>query len=406
MLPRRAFPYAPTAAAIALLLSLSGSAFAQMSTPSEPNAPSAPSAPKATGLWLMTDFPELTGEIGNETKINLTLENSNLPPERVELSVDGLPTGWDWKLTGDGREISAAMVGPDESRSLVLSVTPPKDAKSDPVSFQVVAKATDQSLTLPMTMRLTAAAPAKLDLEPELPALRGTPSSSFDFQVAITNDSPEDATVNLIAQTPDGFVTTFKEQYGSQELTSLPIKAGEKKTVKVSVQPPHDAPAGDYPVLVQATSTKASGEVPLVAQVTGQPHLALSGPNGRLSGEATAGKAETFAFDIGNSGSAPAKAIHFTASAPSGWKVAFRPDQMPGLDIDGHQPVQVEITPSEKAIAGDYMVTVRSNGDGASDSAEFRVTVKTSTVWGVAGLGIISASVLVLALAVTRYGRR
>ena len=68
--------------------------------------------------------------------------------------------------------------------------------------------------------------------------------------------------------------------------------------------------------------------------------------------------------------------------------------------------MQVEITPSEKAIAGDYMVTVRANGDGASDSAEFRVTVKTSTVWGVAGLGIISASVLVLALAVTRYGRR
>ena len=126
-------------------------------------------------------------------------------------------------------------------------------------------------------------------------------------------------------------------------------------------------------------------------QVTGQPNLALDGPGGRLSGEATAGKAETFAFDIGNSGSAPAKAIHFTASAPSGWKVAFRPDQLPGLDTDGHQPVQVEITPSEKAIAGDYMVTIRANGEGASDSAEFRVTVTTSTVWGIAGLGIISA---------------
>ena len=64
---------------------------------------------------------------------------------------------------------------------------------------------------------------------PELPALRGTPSSSFDFQVAIKNDSPDDATVNLLAQTPDGFVATFKEQYGAQELTSLPIKAGENE---------------------------------------------------------------------------------------------------------------------------------------------------------------------------------
>jgi uncharacterized membrane protein len=32
--------------------------------------------------------------------------------------------------------------------------------------------------------------------------------------------------------------------------------------------------------------------------------------------------------------------------------------------------------------------------------------VLTSTMWGVAGLGIIGAAVIVLAAAVTRYGRR
>ena len=167
------------------------------------------------------------------------------------------------------------------------------------------------------------------------------------------------------------------------------------------------APAGNYPIVdagderqgVGGDAARRAGDRPARA-------LALTGPGGRLSGEATAGKAETFAFDIGNTGSAPAKAVRFTASAPSGWKVAFRPDQLPGLDVDAHQPVQVEITPSEKAIAGDYMVTIRANGEGASTSAEFRTTVTTSTVWGVAGLGIIAASVLVLALAVTRYGRR
>ncbi len=399
MLPRRALPIA---AAIMLMLSPLGSAFAQMSATTD----TAASEQKATGLWLLTDYPELTAQIGNEAKISLTLQNSNLPPERVALSVEGLPDGWTWKLNGGGREISAAMVGTNETRGIQLSVTPPADAKTDEVSFRVIAKAPDQTLTLPITMRLTAAEPAKLDLSPDLPALRGTPSSSFDFQVAIKNDSPDDATVNLVAQTPDGFVATFKEQYGSQELTSLPIKAGKSKTVKLSVQPPHNAAAGDYPLAMQATSANASAETQLVAEVTGQPDLTLAGPNGRLSGEATAGKTETFTFDIGNSGSAPAKAIHFTASPPSGWKVAFRPDQLPGLDTDGHQPVQVEITPSEKAIAGDYMVTIRANGDGTSANADFRTTVTTSTIWGIVGLGIIAAAVLVLALAVTRYGRR
>ncbi len=403
MLPRRALPIA---AAIVLTFSPLSPLLAQTPVAAPVAPPDTASPAKSSGLWLLTDFPELTGQIGNAAKISLALQNAGLPPERVEFSVDGLPQGWDWKLMGDGREVSAAMVGPDETRDLSLSVTPPADAKTDQVTFRVIAKAPDRSLTLPITMRLTAAEPAKLELEPELPALRGTPSSSFDFQIAIKNDSPDDATVNLLAQTPDGFVASFKEQYGAQELTSLPIKAGESKTVKLSLQPPHDAPAGNYPIVMQAASAKVSAETQLVVQVTGQPELSLSGPGGRLSGEATAGKAETFAFDVGNSGSAPAKTVRFSASAPTGWKVTFRPDQLPGLDTDGHQPVQVEITPSEKAIAGDYMVTIRANGEGTSTSAQFRTTVTTSTVWGVAGLGIIGASVLVLALAVTRYGRR
>ena len=66
----------------------------------------------------------------------------------------------------------------------------------------------------------------------------------------------------------------------------------------------------------------------------------------------------------------------------------------------------LRMTPSNNAIAGDYMVSVRADGDGASDNADFRVTVTTSTIWGAAGLGVIGAAVIVLAMAVTRYGRR
>ena len=41
------------------------------------------------------------------------------------------------------------------------------------------------------------------------------------------------------------------------------------------------------------------------------------------------------------------------------------------------------LTPSSKAIAGDYMVTLRANGDGASESSEFRVTVEAdaASLW-------------------------
>ena len=68
--------------------------------------------------------------------------------------------------------------------------------------------------------------------------------------------------------------------------------------------------------------------------------------------------------------------------------------------------VAVGIQPADNAIAGDYVLNVSANGDGASDDQSFRVTVTTSTMWGAAGLGIIAAAVVVLAAAVTRYGRR
>jgi uncharacterized membrane protein len=76
------------------------------------------------------------------------------------------------------------------------------------------------------------------------------------------------------------------------------------------------------------------------------------------------------------------------------------------LPPNGTSEVAVKITPSERAIAGDYMVTVRAAGGNASESAQFRVTVNTSTVWGVAGLGVIALAALILGMAVLRYGRR
>ena len=39
-------------------------------------------------------------------------------------------------------------------------------------------------------------------------------------------------------------------------------------------------------------------------------------------------------------------------------------------------------------------------------SANFRVTVFTSTVWGAAGAGVIGLALLVLVFAVARFGRR
>jgi uncharacterized membrane protein len=125
-----------------------------------------------------------------------------------------------------------------------------------------------------------------------------------------------------------------------------------------------------------------------------------------LSGSAVAGKEHAFTFTVNNDGGAPAENVKLTADAPSGWKIDFSPDKIDQIAPGGKAEAQMRITPASNAIAGDYSVNVNSNAEGASDNLKFRVTVETSTEWGLAGLGIIGIAVLVMAGAVTRYGRR
>ncbi|HEY8595083.1 MAG TPA: NEW3 domain-containing protein [Devosiaceae bacterium] len=375
-------------------------AFAQ-STGADCGAPGA-----STGIWMTTAYPDVTETAGNPFTIDMTVKNDCMPPKRLDLALDGLPKGWAYEFDGGGKPVSAVMVGPGESRSITVKVTPAKDAAFQDYPITVTGTGSGESLSLPLKVALAAPSPADLKLDAKLPDLRGSAKSKFDYELTIRNDSPADEVVNLAAAAPPGFDTTFTEQYGSQELTSIPVKANQSTTVKLSVQPPQDVEAGTYQVAVEAASSKITADTKLVLDVTGQPRLALNGPEGRLSGSAVAGQERSFKFTVKNDGSAPAQAVKVSASAPSGWKVDFNPASLDALAPGDQQDVEMRITPANNAIAGDYMVNVSSNAQGASDNAAFRVTVNTSTAWGFAGIAVIAAALLVLVGAVLRYGRR
>ncbi len=89
------------------------------------------------GLWLTTAYPSLTERIGDSVTLDLTLRNMNMPPERVALSVDGLPAGWTYEIDGGGKPVTEAMVDPDSNRSLTLKITPSKDVKTGTYQFTV-----------------------------------------------------------------------------------------------------------------------------------------------------------------------------------------------------------------------------------------------------------------------------
>jgi uncharacterized membrane protein len=140
--------------------------------------------------------------------------------------------------------------------------------------------------------------------------------------------------------------------------------------------------------------------------ITGQPKLDVSGREGLVSTRASAGKESDVPVVITNTGTAPADEVELSGSAPSGWKITFDPKTVDRIAPNDNKEVQALITPTEKAIAGDYVTTIRASTRGESASTTFRVTVTTSTMWGIAGVGIIGVALLVMVGAVARFGRR
>lgn len=359
------------------------------------------------GLFLMTDYPSQTVRAGEVTTIRMKLNNAGLPPEPVALSVSGAPAGWKIDLLGGGQTVASAMPGVNQDVALQLRVDVPKDAQPGSHKITVSAKGIlMQAPDLVLTLTVANEAPAKLSIKSRLPSLRGTPRSTFEYTVTVGNDSGKDLTVALSAQAPANFQTTFTEGFGSNEISSIPVEAGQTKDIKVKVTPPRDVKAGDYPVVVRVAAEGATAEQRLVLQVSGQGRLALSTKDGRLSGEAEVGKPSTFTLVLSNDGTAPIEEVEMSGTVPTSWKVEFNPKTIPSIAPNEKKEVQVTVTPADKAIAGDYVASFRANGRGETASADFRITVTTSTLWGAVGIGIIAVALLVLLGAVARFGRR
>lgn len=368
---------------------------------------SAEDAPKdIKGIYLMSDYPAVTVRPGETSTVNLKLQNYALAPERLALSVGDVPTGWTATLMGGGQPIAAAMPATNSSVSLELRLDVPKNAAVGTHTLTVKAAGGTTTAQLPIAITLAKDLPAKLTLTPQLPELRGNSKSSFEFQLGIKNDSGKKLTVSLSAQTPQYFDASFTEGYGSQELNAVPIDPGQTKNVKLKVTPPNTAAAGSYKVVARVGAEDASATADLTMDISGQPRLEISGREGLVSTRASAGKETSVPVVVTNNGTAPADSVELSGSAPNGWKITFDPKTVEHIAPGANKEVQALITPTEKAIAGDYVTTIRASARGGSASTTFRVTVTTSTLWGIAGVGIIGIALLVMVGAVARFGRR
>ena len=244
--------------------------------PFRPRREDAPAGVK--GLFLLTDYPAVTVRPGTTSTVSLRLQNYALPPERLALSVSGVPPGWTVTLLGGGQPVAAAMPATNQSVSLQLRLDVPADAAMGTQNLTVTAKGGTAEVSLPVAVTLAKELPAKLTLEPQLPSLRGNAKSSFEYQLNVKNDSGRNLVVGFAAPAPPNFETSFTEQYGSQELNSIPVEAGQSKDVKLKVRPPSTIGAGNYPVTVKASAEDTTADAKVALEIAGQPRLSLCRP--------------------------------------------------------------------------------------------------------------------------------
>ena len=369
-----------------------------------PRAEDAP--PGVKGFFLLTDYPAVTVRPGAVATVSMRLQNYALPPENLKLAISGVPAGWSATLLGGGQPVAAAMPLTNQSVSLQLRLDVPAGADMGTQTITVSATSAAGAVNLPVAITLAKDLPAKLTVESQLPSLRGTSKSSFEYQLNIKNDSGRNLVVSFAAQAPANYETTFTEQYGSQEISSIPIEAGQSKGIKLRVRPPSTIGAGTYPVKVRVSAEDTSAETSVALEIVGQPRLTITGADGRLNGKATAGKESTMQIIVTNTGTAPAEEVELAGSGSSGWKVNFEPKTIDRIAPGQNKELQALITPPDKAIAGDYGVNLRATARAETASADFRIAVETSTLWGIVGFGILAVALLTLVMAVVKFGRR
>lgn len=365
-------------------------------------APTENSAPPQP-LTIFTTFPAQV--IGLDATVSIPLKVRAGTSQTVQLAVEDVPADWQVSFRGSNRTVSAVFVDGATDVSVDLRIDPPATTTGGVYRMTVVATGETESARLPLTLTVEEKAPPSITLDTDLPTVRGKPNTTFRFNVTLKNEGADDLNVNLTADAPPVFLVSFT--LNSQEVTSVPLAGGESKRLTVEARAFNTIPAGAYPIRIDAQSSDAAASLALTAEVVGQPELTFSTPDGRLSGEANAGASTSYTLVVGNRGTAPARNVVVSASAPTGWNVTLEPSEIPEVAAGQSVNVTANLQPNEKAINGDYVVSFTARADDASaKTIDMRITVTTSTLWGIVGVGLIAVAVGAVALAVGRFGRR
>jgi uncharacterized membrane protein len=356
----------------------------------------------AAGLSLTTPFPGVAASPDSRVTFNLEVDANE--SGLIDLEIIGVPESWSASLHGGGLVVNRVLLNGSDPTEVRLDVDVPADATGT-TRMTVIASDNESRVELPIDVTVEAEAEGEVSLSTDFPSLRGAAGTTFTFNMQVRNDRAEDLTYTGTAQGPPGWSITAQPT-GQSQAVSATVTAGAEAGLTVTVNPPESAAAGTYPVDVVATVGTERIEHQLQVEITGSYSLEVSTPTQALSARGPSGATTEQEFTIINTGTAPVTAIELTSTPPSEWEVVFEPAAIESIPAGQTVTVKARITPSGEAIAGDYELTVRANGEEADADTEIRFTVEAGILGAVLGALLIAAAIAGLYWVFRRYGRR
>jgi uncharacterized membrane protein len=353
-------------------------------------------------VTLTTPYPAI--EVAPGAKVSLTVSVETQDAGRVDLSLDGVPADWTVTLRGGGFLVNGVYSNGDEATEVTLDVSVPETATDGVQRITIQALSDGSTASLPVDITVTPNAAGEVTLTTDFPELKGSTDASFSFTLTLRNDTPDELTFGVAASGPPGWTVDAKVTSQAQAASAI-VEAGSSTSIEVTAAAPQNAAADVYPITVEASSGDKSAQAELSVEITGSYDLTLTTPDGRLSANASAGSQTDLSLVLRNAGTADVADVQLSASTPTGWTVSFEPETVT-VPAQGEVQVTARLTPSGNAIAGDYVATFNARSDLADAEADMRVTIETSLLWGVVGIGLIGLVLAGLWWTFRRYGRR
>ncbi|MFZ7102405.1 MAG: NEW3 domain-containing protein [Peptococcaceae bacterium] len=363
-------------------------------------------AAAANGLSIYTTFPSIAVKPGENVETDLTVANATGSDKTVEIAVVSLPEGWEAYLEGGGKVVDKIHVSQQYEGKVGLTVKIPKDAQEGPYQVVLSASSGNYSDRLDLEYNIKSAIDNTGKLSTNYTELKGSSETSFKYEVNIKNNKGEAQTYSLGADVERGWQVKFTAKYDSKQIASIPVEPNKSAAVEVEIIPPAKVDAGEYSIPIAASAAGETLTTQLKVIITGSYGMELTTPTGRLNAETTAGKEKAVDIVLENTGSSELQGIKLSSWQPDGWNVRFAQDAIDTIAPGESATVKAFIKPDEKAITGDYVVKIAADTPETSSSAEFRVMVKTSTVWGIIGVLVIIFLVTGLYWTFNTYGRR